>query len=235
MTLIQIGLERNVEGRTLAWALDHPGVFTYGADDAEALLRMPREILKFESWLNLHTDHPWVQLESLDMHIDETFDSFPVEVDGGIHGVHAFFRSDLVPLTEEDVQQALLVFNWQREELLAGVETLPRELIKHEFQDQRWTIEGILEHIAKVESWYFSRLGFKIPEPADGSDPYQLLNESWAIVNNCFPELIGFDQVFEHHKENWSARKLVRRLLWHQRDHIDHIHELALRKIQGEN
>ena len=53
MTLIQIGLERNVEGRTLAWALDHPGVFTYGADDAEALLLMPREILKFESWLKI--------------------------------------------------------------------------------------------------------------------------------------------------------------------------------------
>ena len=58
MTLIQIGLERNVEGRTLAWALDHPGVFTYGADDAEALLRMPREILKFESWLNIPLRHP---------------------------------------------------------------------------------------------------------------------------------------------------------------------------------
>jgi len=37
MTLIQIGMERNVEGRTIAWALDYPGVFTYGADDAEAL------------------------------------------------------------------------------------------------------------------------------------------------------------------------------------------------------
>jgi len=66
-----------VEGRTLAWALDYPGVFTYGSDDAEALLRMPREMLRFENWLNLHTDHPWVHLDGLDMHIDETFESFP--------------------------------------------------------------------------------------------------------------------------------------------------------------
>ncbi len=228
MTLIQIGIERNVEGRTLAWALDYPGVFTYGADDAEALIRIPRQILTFESRLNLHTDQPWLQLEGLDMHIDETFESFPVEVDGGIHGVQAFFRSDLIPLTEEDVRRALLVFNWQREELLAGVETLPTELLKHEFEGQRWTIEGILEHIARVETWYFSRLGFEIPAPADASDPYQLLEASAAIVNNCLPELIGFDQVFEHRQEKWSARKLVRLLLWHQRDHIDHIRELAL-------
>ena len=229
MTLIQIGLERNVEGRTLAWALDHPGVFTYGADDAEALLRMPREILKFESWLNLHTDQPWVQLESLDMHIDETFDSFPVEVDGGIHGVHAFFRSDLVPLTEEDVQQALLVFNWQREELLAGLETLPEQVLKHEFEGQRWTIECILEHIARVEKWYFSRMGMEVTLPVENGNPLHLLEISSAATNHNLPQLIGFDQVFEHHQEKWSARILVRRLLWHQRDHIDHIRNLALR------
>lgn len=228
MTLIQIGIERGVEDRTLAWALDYPGVFTYGADDAEALLRMPREILRFESWLNLHADLPWVRLEGLDMHIDETFQSFQTLVDGGIHAVHAFFRSDLVPLTEDDVRTALQVFNWQREELLAGVETIPVEILKHEFEGQCWTIEGILKHIAQVESWYFSRLGFNIPEPAEKLDPIRLLDISAAAANQYLPELVGSDQIFEYRQEKWSARKLVRRLLWHQRDHIDHIRGLAL-------
>lgn len=231
MTLIQIGIERKVEGRTLAWALDYPGVFTYGADDAEALLRMPRQILMFESWLDLHTDQSWVHLEGLDMHIDETFEVYPVEGDEGVYEVNAFFRSDLVALSEEEVQRALLVFNWQREELLAGLETLPADLLKQDFEGQRWTIEGILEHIAGVESWYFSRLGYEFPKPADSSDPFQLLEASAANVNNCLPELIGFDLVLEHQQEKWSARKLVRRLLWHQRDHIDHIRDLALRYV----
>ena len=110
MTLIQVGLENKVEGRTLAWALDYPGVFTYGSDDAEALLRMPREMLRFENWLNLHTDQPWVQLEGLDMHIDET---------RGLIGLvrrqnawSAFiFQSDMVPLTGEDVRESSAIFN----------------------------------------------------------------------------------------------------------------------------
>jgi len=190
---------------------------------------MPRQILMFESWLELHTDQSWVQLEGLDMHIDETFEVFPVEDDNGVYEVNAFFSSDLIPLNEEEVQRALKIYKWQREELLAGVETLPLEMLKHEFEGQRWTIEGILEHIARVESWYFSRLGFEIPEPVNSSDPFQMLEASAAIVNNCLPELVGFDQVFEHRQENWSARKLMRRLLWHQRDHIDHIRDLALR------
>ncbi len=232
MTLIQIGIERNVEGRTLAWALDYPGVFTYGADDAEALIRIPRQILTFESWLNLHTNQPWVQLEGLDMHIDETFEVFSIEVDGSIYEVNAFFRSDLIPLSEEEVRQTQQIFNWQREELLAGVETLPPELLKREFEGQRWTIEGILMHIAQVEPWYFSRLGFDIPQPDENSNAFQLLDDSAKMTNRYLPELVGFDQVLEQYQEKWSARKLVRRLLWHQRDHIDHIRELALGQIR---
>src|SRR5690606_10274206 len=114
------------------------------------------------------------------------------------------------------------------EELLAGVETIPAEILKHEFEGQRWTIEGILEHIAQVESWYFSRLGFNIPEPAEKLDPIRLLDISAAAANQYLPELVGSDQIFEYRQEKWSARKLVRRLLWHQRDHIDHIRGLAL-------
>jgi len=50
MTLIQIGFERNVEGRTLSCALDYPVVFTYGADDVEDLIRRPPHIVNFASW-----------------------------------------------------------------------------------------------------------------------------------------------------------------------------------------
>ena len=232
MTLIQIGIERNVEGRTLAWALDYPGVFTYGADDAEALIRIPRQILTFESWLNLHTDQTWVLLDGLDMHIDETFEVFPVEVDGSFYEVNAFFRSDLIPLSDEELHQAQQIFNWQREELLAGVETLAPELLKRKFEGQRVTIEGILEHIARVESWYFSRLDFEVPQLDGNSNAIQMLEASAKMTNRYLPELLGFEQVFEHHQEKWSARKLVRRLLWHQRDHIDHIREIAIGQIR---
>lgn len=202
MTLIQIGLENKVEGRTLAWALDYPGVFTYGADDAEAIMRMPREMLRFESWLNLRTDHPWVQLEGLDMHIDETFEVFPVDDEGEIYEVNAFFRSDLLPLSAEEIQRALQIYNWQREELLAGVETLPKDLLIRQFEGQRWTIEGILEHIARVERWYFSRLGFEISLPDDCSDPLRLLTLSAEGVRRSLPEIVEWNQVFEHQQEN---------------------------------
>ena len=36
-----IGLENNVEGRSQAWALEHPGCFVYGAGGEAALAAMP--------------------------------------------------------------------------------------------------------------------------------------------------------------------------------------------------
>ena len=229
MTLIQVGLENKLQGRTLAWALDFPGVFTYGADDAEALMRIPREMLRFEAWLNLHTDQPWVLLGGLDMHIYETFEVSTVLADGKPYEVNAFFKSDLLPLNADDIQKTLLIFNWQREELLAGVETLPKELLTHESTDQPWSIETILDHIARVESWYFSRLGFEAWLKSETGTSLRLLELSKNAVNRLLPELENSDQVFEHNCEKWSARKLARRLLWHQRDHIDQIRDLAFR------
>ncbi len=45
---IRIGLGKNLEGRDLAWALDYPGCFAYGTDEAETLIRLPSELLKYE-------------------------------------------------------------------------------------------------------------------------------------------------------------------------------------------
>ncbi len=228
MTLIQLGIENRVEGRTLAWALDFPGVFAYGADSAEALLRVPREMLRFESWLNLHTDEPWVHLDGLDLHIDETFEDHSEFGNPTAPVVRAFFRSDAAELSEEEARRALLIYTWQREELLAGLETLPADLLSRGMDGQPWAIEGILDHLTRMEFWYFSRLGLQAEMPTTESGCLAKLDASEKMVRVLLPELAGMTGVFESEQEKWSARKVVRRLLWHQRDHIDQIRALAL-------
>ncbi len=38
--LLRVGIENNNDGRTIAWALEHPGCFAYGQDAAEAQATM---------------------------------------------------------------------------------------------------------------------------------------------------------------------------------------------------
>ncbi len=220
---IRIGLETEMEGRALGFALDFPGVFAYGSDDGEVLLRIPHALLEFDYWVRNHTQAPWFQLDDLDFRLTEIY---PTRFEGD-YEVNAFFEDDRRILSTEECAQAALVHQWQREELLAGVETLPEELLTKLFPGQRWDILGILDHIAKVERWYLSQLDIDLPPTKPGADPFACLEQSFEAVHSVLPKLPEMEKITVDQGETWSPRKFVRRLLWHQRDHIGHIQELA--------
>ena len=225
--IIRLGLEKGQDAEgALCWGLDFPGCFTYGTDDAEALLKFPQTLLKHEAWVNLHTDAPWFQLDDLDFRVVETFVCHVIEQDGNTCQVNAFFKDDQRSLTRSDITQALLIFDWQREELLAGIETLPPDFLERMFSDQRWSVNGILGHIASAERYYLQCLGVQI-QPFHNSNPLTSLQHSASLVHEHLPEFVNSDLQTTIECEDWTPRKFVRRVLWHQRDHIGHIRELV--------
>lgn len=231
---IRIGIENNIEGRTLAWALDYPGCFAYGQDEPEALIRLPRALLAYEGWIKNHTEDPWVDFGDLDLRVVERYDTFRIGEDyrpapeGQGYEVNAWFIDDWRPLSKTEIDQGLKIFRWQREELLAGLSTLDPEILDKERPGQRWNIWGIVKHIANAELWYLSRLelthlNFKQLDP----DPEKRLAQTAALIEKSFPTFINIVNVTGIEGEFWSYRKILRRTLWHQRDHIEHIKELA--------
>ena len=100
----RIGVENNNDGRTIAWALEHPGCFAYGADAAEALANFPGAARAYSSWL---TDNggDWLVLTDDALPVsEETFDVSFVDQDfelaepGRGSMVESFFRYDWKPL-----------------------------------------------------------------------------------------------------------------------------------------
>ena len=231
---IRIGLENNVEGRSLAWALDYPGCFAYGLDEAEALIRLPRALLKYEVWIKDHTPHSWVQFSDLDIRIVERFDTFrlgsdylPAPENEG-YEINAWFKDDWRPLSKEDVDQGLKIFHWQREELLAGLTTIEPDLLEKSFPGQRWNILGISKYIANAELWYLSRMALtNLGRDQLNEDPTRRLKQTEEIIDGVFPAFTDQVKVIGVEGEFWSYRKVLRRTLWHQRDHIEHIKELV--------
>lgn len=224
--LIRVGMEEDPGNRYTAWALEFPGCFAYGADQAEALLALPRKLLEHDYWIRLHTDHPWFDLDGLDMHVDETFTVRRIEHDGEGYEINAFFQHDLQPLTVEEVDQALRILLWQHEELLSGIEFVNKDKLHEVMAGQRWSILGIVRHLAFAELWYLQTLGIPTPVISRETDPIHILEESHKATASALPSLIGETRVTENAQERWSARKLVRRTLWHRRDHTDHIRQL---------
>lgn len=232
---IRIGLENNTEeGRFLALALDFPGAFAYGEDEAEALIRLPKALLEYDKWLRDHTDDSWCQLTDMDFRTEERFTTFNIDENyrlvpaGQGYQVNAWFLDDWRPLTGEEIEHARQIFHWQRDELLAGLSTLSEAVLEEQRPGQRWNINGIVKHVANAELWYLSRLDLTDLNRANlAPDPVERLHQLSEQIDNIFHTFEEAVKVRGADGEFWSCRKIVRRTLWHQRDHIEHIKQLV--------
>ena len=59
-------------------------------------------------------------------------------------------------------------------------------------------------------------------------DCLEALADTRSRLMAALPRLAGVIQVVEKDGETFSPRKLLRRALWHERDHILHIYKLLL-------
>ena len=232
--IIRIGLDKGVENKVIAYALDFPGCFACGTDDSEAILRLPQALLNYEVWIKDNTEKCWVNFTEMDLRVTDVMDSFVINEEShpelaGIE-VNAFFEDDLKLVTEIEVERALLVFTWQREELYGGISSLSQDVLEKQYPDQRWNIMGILKHIANAENWYLSRLGYSnLRKDQMPEQPLARLEIMQEAVSNSFRQFPDDARVQNIDGETWSCRKIIRRTLWHQRDHIEHIKQLVFR------
>ncbi len=230
--IIRVGLENGIEGRSLAWALDFPGSFAYGEDSSFALLKLPQALLRYETWMGRHTPNPWVRLGDFDIRLSETWkvyylDETYQDASGG-YEVNAWFHDDWRPLSKEEIDHGLAILSWSRADLLASVHRLSQQELDAHYPDQRWSIRGILKHIASAEWWYLNRLDLTAKPRQDlPEDVFTRLDLVRDETNKILPGLARIERVRGKQGEFWSPRKLLRRAIWHELDHIDHIGKLT--------
>jgi len=229
---IKIGMENNYEGRSLTWMLDFPGCFSYGAEGREAILRATQALLRYKEWVDSHLPDSWMRdLGDFDIHLEESFDDFTInsEYDLAQEGyeVNAWFRHDWKPLTAEDIRRGILVLTWSREDLLELVSGLAPAQLDCRFEGERWSIAGVLGHIANAEHWYLDRLGQAGSSRQElPADVFERLDKVRQRLTAVLPDLAGSSQVLGVNGEFWSPRKVLRRAAWHEIDHIEHIFKL---------
>ena len=226
---IRVAVENGNDGRSLAWALDYPGCFVYGPDESTVILNIPLAYLRYAEWISTHVTDSWVKTNSLDIRLVEVWqgyfinDDFQVR-DDGIE-VNAWFRDDWRPLSKMDSTRGKLLLGWSREDLLAVAQPLTKKQMGlHAPEADNWTIQRVLQHIANAEWWYLDRLGLAPWKKTDlPEEPFARLELVRARVIDALHELTGSEKVVGKEGEFWSPRKLLRRLLYHERDHLGHL------------
>lgn len=228
--LFRIGLENGVEGRSMAWVLSHPGCYTYGADGDAALSAAPDAIRAYAGWVAAHGEGGWLTTDEVKAVLDEVWEVYAIDenydlVEDG-YEVGAWFRHDWKPLSELDVEHGLKLLTWSREELLNAVSGMDAEALSVHPPGERWDMAGILQHVGGAEWWYQDRLGLAFPREQVPDDPFMRLENVRNHLVKNLSELLGSTQVVGIDGEFWSPRKMLRRAVWHERDHAEHIRKL---------
>ena len=222
-------LEEAPNGAALALILDLPGCFASGASRQEALEHLQQALTDYHAWLRRHDDYTPEVHGPFVFDIKETF-RITYQDD---YEINSFFSPDAEPATEEDIEWALALMGWQREDVLERVSGLSNDALdwKPTHAPEHLSIREHLDHIAQAEVWYMGRLDEMPPRivvadlPGPTLDRFQRVRQAAVMRVKTYPkELRG--KVFTHQGEQWSLRKALRRAVWHERDHLNQIDEL---------
>jgi uncharacterized damage-inducible protein DinB len=232
--IFQVGIENNNEGRTLAWALEHPGCFAYGTKQQSALINLENALDRYAGWILHHTRDPWLSYVSAEVEFvingiwDVYFinDDFDRTGEKDSYSVESFFPFDWKPLTRQEIRHAVEMLAWSREDLLKAVHGLDAARLEKTYPGERWSINGILAHVGGAEWWYLDRLGLSFPRSEVPEEPFARLEKVRKAFIASLVKLEGVKQVVGASGEIWSPRKMLRRALWHELDHVEHIQKL---------
>ncbi len=213
----------------VCWVLDLPGCFSSAREPDRALARAPARIADYYAWIRGH-DPSLPDVEGpFEVKVVAEFRAHPSPMDPD-YLINAFFEDDRRPLSYWDVEVGLRLLDWSRQGLLNVVCSLPPEDLQQSVEgEDRETIAGVLEHVVGAENWYLDRLDLSLERSSLPEDVLAKLLTVRGNTRSQLPRLIGDDRITERRGEKWSARKVLRRTLWHERDHTQHIVQLISR------
>lgn len=212
----------------VCWMLDLPGCYSAGKDREIAMALAPSRITDYYSWIHKHSPASPVVDGPFEIELVEEFKAYASKEDPE-YLVNAFFEDDRRPLSSEDVEIGLRLLGWSRQDLLKVLRELtPEQLNKPIEGEVRGSISGILEHVCGAENWYFSQLGMDVNWSTLPDDVAGRLAAVRANTRAQLANLIKESRITESYGERWSARKILRRTLWHERAHTEQIVRLAI-------
>jgi len=221
---IRLAVEDIEPDHWIAWALDLPACYSSAGTMEEAIAQAPKKIAEYFSWVSSHDNTYPVVMEPFEVQIVEAFQA-RISREDPEYIVNAFFEDDRRPLGYWEVELALQLLAWTRYDLLSVLQTIsPQQLTQPIPGEARGSIAGILNHIGGAENWYFWQLGLGmgvLPE-----DPFEKIGVVRSNTREQLVKLVSDERMIQNSDELWSGRKIVRRALWHERDHTQHILQL---------
>ena len=130
---------------------------------------------------------------------------------------------DVGPMEEHELRDFLHQFEASRAALMSVVRDITLEDIERKPTESMWSVREALEHVMLTEASFLSRLE-KWP-----ADPYNTLQAVHRMAFQRFTVMEPADTALDHEVmgRRWTTRKVMRRILEHEFEHLGHIKEIV--------
>ncbi len=221
------GVEDIEPNHWVAFVFDHPGCFSSARTQDEAIANAPTCIVGYFEWLASYDCAMPTPSGPIEVQVAEVFHSFLSESNPD-YIVNALFEDDRKPLTSADIAIGLIILDYSRSDLSTVVDKIPPTQFDQPLaNDSKNSIAKILDHIAWAEWWYFNRLDIGFPRSEMPQGTRAKLDEVRDQTRALLRDLGGDSRITVRAGEKWSVRKVLRRTLWHERDHTRQIGEIV--------
>lgn len=221
-----------MEGQGTRWmghVLALPGCCVRGRSRAGVLDSLPLAVREYAAWLRRHGEGP--EKDDVEVFVDvaeEVVGTGPFDPGDAA----ALFSVERSPVTLDDIEDCLRLMSYSRSDLLYLVGNLPDKVLDWRESQTEFSLRIMLRHIGNAEEWYISRLfePDQLPEEwaADHSLPiFEFLDLERRGCVDCLRRLDERQrsEVFrpvhftDHPEEEWTAAKVLRRFVEHEREH----------------
>jgi predicted RNase H-like HicB family nuclease len=224
---MSVCLEIGLEG-TGAFVPSCPGCWVFGRTPESALMKVKTAIADWFEWLEMHGERVPAETRGFEVEVSEILKVTYNPVRAG--KPEPLFWSETLHVTRKDILRTLRLMRYSREDLLKTVNNLNNETLSWAPSGKPRTIKDCLRHIAYVEPWYISRLNVDIRCEYPGNT-FKMLNSTRNAVIDRLRKLPREKMrgVYQPAKDAspicnlWTARKVLRRLVDHERLHARYI------------
>lgn len=130
---------------------------------------------------------------------------------------------DIGPLEEHELRDFLHQFEASRAALISLVRDVSAEDVERKPNETTWSVREALEHVMLTEASLLSRLeNWPV-------DPYNTLQAVHRMAFQRFTVMEPADTALDHTVmgRRWTTRKVMRRMLEHEFEHLVHIREIV--------
>jgi uncharacterized damage-inducible protein DinB len=207
--------------------LSLPGCITLGPTPDLATSRVGEAILDHFIWLEHHGEKSQptksVRFEVIEHMVRGKMTS---------GGEMALFTHDCEPLTKEDIDRFLNLLSYSRSDLLKAIESVPKAARNWSPNEKIRSFNRILRHVRNGERWYVTRIREDFKFQRSSPNPMTALSQAREDFIAFAKELtqkehrniyVPRNNPSYNRKEEWTARKALRRALEHEREHTANI------------